>query len=158
MIVGKEPVFAPREDFEAILKYGVIPTFDLIIELPNNKGIVLVKRKIPPYFSKWALPGLRMYKNESIDDTLVRIAEKEVRVGIDTSKKRFLGQYVGRFKTEFERQDLSTGYVVPAIHDNPIQNGEHFSDMKIITSLDEVPEAIGAMYLYYLKLYFGEPA
>ena len=52
-------VYAPREIFERILKYAVIPTFDLILEC-RSQGVVLVRRKIAPYKNTWALPGLRM--------------------------------------------------------------------------------------------------
>ncbi len=57
--------FAPRDIFEKILEYAVIPTFDLVIELPEG-GIILLFRKIKPYAHTWALPGLRMLKPESI--------------------------------------------------------------------------------------------
>ncbi len=151
----KEPVFAPRDIFEQILQYAVIPTFDLIIELPHG-GVILVYRNIAPYQNKWALPGLRMYKNESIDDTLVRIASQELGLRIDTTSKRFLGQYVGTFTTEFNRQDLSSGYIVQTV-DNEIKlNENHFTKYKIINSVDEIPQPIGAMYSFYLTQYFGK--
>ena len=40
--------FAPREIFEKILEYAVIPTFDLIVRL-GDRGVILVHRKIAPY-------------------------------------------------------------------------------------------------------------
>jgi ADP-ribose pyrophosphatase YjhB (NUDIX family) len=49
--------FAPREIFEQILEWSVIPTFDLLIQY-GDQGIILVKRKIAPYKDQWALPGL----------------------------------------------------------------------------------------------------
>ncbi len=61
--------FAPRETFEEILKFMPIPTFDLILYHPD-KSVVVVKRTIDPYKNVWALPGLRMFKTESINDTL----------------------------------------------------------------------------------------
>lgn len=151
----KEPVFAPRDIFEKILEYAVIPTFDLIIELPSG-GVVLVYRNIAPYQNKWALPGLRMYKNETIEDTITRIASEELGLSIDTKNKRFLGQYVGTFTTEFNRQDLSSGYVVKAINDEVRLNESHFSKYLIIKNVDEIPQPIGAMYNFYLNQYFGQ--
>ncbi|MDN3351349.1 NUDIX domain-containing protein [Actinomadura sp. DC4] len=100
--------FAPREVFEQLLDWSVIPTFDLVVELPEADGVVLVRRTIAPYENCWALPGLRMFKGEGIDDVIARIAEDELGVRVDVGSKRFLGQYVGRFKTERERQDLSS--------------------------------------------------
>lgn len=140
--------YAPREIFEQILEWSVIPTFDLVIEI-EGKGFVLVKRKIAPYKNQWALPGLRMYKDEGIDDTLIRIAKQEVGLDIDPSQKVLIDQYVGKFKTENERQDLSTGYYfhLPASTEI-ILNTEHFSTYQISK---EVPDNIGAMYKFYIE-------
>lgn len=53
-----EVKFAPREVFEHVLEYAVIPTFDLVVELPEDGGVVLARRTIAPYRNKRALPGL----------------------------------------------------------------------------------------------------
>jgi len=145
--------YAPRKIFEQILEWAVIPTFDLVVEY-GDKGVILVKRKISPYKNQWALPGLRMFKNESIDDTLVRIANQELGLQINPTNKKFLGQYVGRFKTECNRQDLSTGYWVNILDDQKIKlNKKHFSSMKLIKSRNEIPPNIGAMYKFYFNHY-----
>ncbi|MFI0407105.1 NUDIX domain-containing protein [Actinomadura sp. 3N508] len=151
-----EVKFAPRETFESILEYAVIPTFDLVVELPEDGGVILVRRTIAPYQNKWALPGLRMFKPESIDDVIARVAEDELGLAVDVDGKRFLGQYVGRFKTEHERQDLSTGYAVRASSAEIRINPDHFSGHQIIKKWGEVPPATGAMYRYYLAEYFDK--
>jgi ADP-ribose pyrophosphatase YjhB (NUDIX family) len=148
-----EPIFAPRDIFEQILQYAVIPTFDLIIELPEG-GIVILYRSIAPYQNKWSLPGLRMYKNETMNDTMIRIAKQELSLEIDAKSKKLIGQYVGKFSTEFNRQDLSSGYVVRALSDNIKLNEAHFTKFKIIKNKNEVPEPIGAMYKFYINQYF----
>jgi len=146
--------FAPREVFEQILEWTVIPTFDLVIEY-GDEGIILVKRKIAPYKNQWALPGLRMFKGENIEDTLSRIADKELGLKIDPSQREFLGQYVGKFTTEHNRQDLSTGYYIRIPSTQEIRiNEDHFSSMRLITSRDEIPSRIGAMYKFYLNRFF----
>lgn len=149
-----EPVFAPRDVFEQILQYAVIPTFDLIVELPDG-GVVIVYRRIAPYQNKWALPGLRMYKNETIDDTLLRIARQELGIRIDPRSRRFIGQYVGKFTTEFHRQDLSTGYIVKALDSDIHLNTEHFTRYEIIKGAHAIPQPMGAMYHFYLNEYFA---
>lgn len=149
--------FAPRDVFESILEYAVIPTFDLVVELPEDGGVVLVRRTVAPYQNKWALPGLRMFKPESINDVITRIAEDELGLDVDVDGKRFLGQYVGRFKTENERQDLSTGYAVRALSPDIQINTDHFSGYQIIKKWGEVPPATGAMYRHYLAEYFDHP-
>ena len=123
--------FLPKDVYQIVLEYAVIPTFDLIIEY-GNKGVIFVKRIIPPYKNVWALPGLRMLKTEEIDDTLERIAFWELEVKINPKNKIFLGQYVGKFKSERNRQDLSTGYWITIKDNQPLKpNKEHFSTIKI---------------------------
>jgi len=145
--------FAPREIFEQILEYAVIPTFDLVVEMPEG-GIVIVYRKIQPYANQWALPGLRMMKPEDINDTLARIASQELGLKIDLKRKRFLGQFVGRFRTEHNRQDISTGYAVRAKTKEIKINQDHFSKYRLITSPSDIPVRIGAMYRFYLNSFF----
>jgi len=146
--------FAPRKIFEQILSYAVIPTFDLIVYCDGH-GVVLLRRRIAPYKGSWALPGLRMMKPEGIDDTLARIAASEIGVRIDPREKRFVGQYVGRFQTENRRQDLSTCYAVRLSGQEIAFNPEHFSGMRYVKSVEDIPGKTGAMYRYYLDVYFS---
>ena len=142
--------FAPREVFETILEWAVIPTFDLVLSY-GDEGVIVLRRRIAPYRGVWALPGLRMHKPESIDDTLRRIAADELGLEIDPSRRSFLGQYVGRFRTEHGRQDLSTGYHVPVDPRQPIvPNADHFTSHAIVR---EVPSRTGAMYRFHLERY-----
>lgn len=136
-ITGTRP-YAPRELFEQILEYMVIPTFDLVIEY-GSQGVIIVRRKIAPY------------KGEGINDALVRIAREEVGLEIKVSRKRVLGQYVGKFRSEHQRQDLSTGYIVRATDTQPITiNTRHFSSFRLTRS---IPNYTGAMYRHYLSRY-----
>lgn len=151
----QQPGFVPRETFEVILENAVIPTFDLIVDVPE-KGVFIARRKIAPYAGKWALPGLRMYKGEGIPDTLHRIARAEIGISVETEKARLVGQYVGKFTTEHNRQDLSTCYAVTAETDMVMPNEEHFTGHRFIQSTDEIPTATGAMYKYYLNEYFDQ--
>jgi hypothetical protein len=85
---------------------------------------------------------------------LRRIARDDLGLRIDPKNKRFLGQYVGRFRTENGRQDLSTGYHIPVEPSQRVLlNTEHYSQWKLV---DEVPQPVGAMYRYYLDAYFDE--
>lgn len=109
-----------------MMKYMPIPTFDLIIEY-GSKGVIVVKRKIEPYKNVWALPGLRMYKGESINDTLQRIAKNELGLKINAKEKQLVGQFVGKFTSENNRQDISTAYSIKVDEHQPIKmNEEHF--------------------------------
>lgn len=141
--------FAPRVIFEKILEWAVMPCFDLVINY-NGQGIIVVKRKIVPYKNVWALPGLRMYKGEEIEDTLKRIAKQELGLRIDPSQRIFLGQYVGKFQTEHHRQDLSTGYYIRVNNQKIILNKDHFSGYKIVR---KIPQRMGAMYKFHISQY-----
>ena len=147
--------WAPREIFEKILEFAVIPTFDLVLDVPGS-GVILVKRTIPPYQNLWALPGLRMCKPEEIEDTLIRIARQEVGLDIDPQRRHFLGQYVGKFEEEFERQDISTGFAL-TVQDNqiPVFNPQHFDALCYVNCCDDIPPNTGAMYEFYLNEYFS---
>lgn len=143
-----QPKFAPREIFETILEWSVIPTFDLLVAI-KGQGVIVVKRKIPPYKEQWALPGLRMYKGETIDATLRRIAKAELGISINPKQKKLLAQYVGKFQTEHKRQDISTAYIIELEKLPKIKlNTDHFYSYKIV----QKPLAnMGAMYKFYIK-------
>ena len=130
-----------------------IATFDLVLEY-GDQGIILVKRTIPPYKDVWALPGLRKLKDESLDETLARIAKDELGIEIDPSERRFVEQGVVQFKEENNREDISTCY---AILVNPKQiitpNPNHFSEMVILKPQDAIPEPIGKLYKNFLEIY-----
>jgi ADP-ribose pyrophosphatase YjhB (NUDIX family) len=148
--------FAPREVFEQMLEWGVMPTFDLMIE-QKNKGIIVVKRKISPYNKMWALPGLRQYKGEKYKDTLERIAKQELGLEINFSSAKIIGQYDGFFLTEHRRQDISTSYLIKMSEDSKITlNQNHFSNIRYINLQKEIPKNMGAMYKFYLNKYFTE--
>ena len=57
-----------------------LPTVDVIIEVSEGKGIVLIKRKNPPY--GWALPGGFVDYGESLEDAAVREAKEETSLHV----------------------------------------------------------------------------
>lgn len=61
------------------------PTVDVIIEInyqeSNEKNIVLIKRKNPPY--GWALPGGFVDYGESLENAAIREAKEETNLEID---------------------------------------------------------------------------
>jgi ADP-ribose pyrophosphatase YjhB (NUDIX family) len=62
-----------------------IPTVDIIIEVKPG-GIVLIKRKNPPY--GWAIPGGFVDYGESLEDAALREAREETSLEV-TSLKQF---------------------------------------------------------------------
>ncbi len=63
----------------AIPPKNPFPTVDIIIEL-EDRGIVLIKRKNPPY--GWAIPGGFVDYGESIEDAAVREALEETSLHV----------------------------------------------------------------------------
>ncbi|MDI6792936.1 MAG: NUDIX hydrolase [bacterium] len=62
------------------MKYrNPIPTVDIIIEL-EDQGIVLIKRKNPPY--GWAIPGGFVDYGESLEEAAVREAKEETSLDV----------------------------------------------------------------------------
>lgn len=57
------------------------PTVDIIIEL--DEGIVLIKRKNPPY--GWALPGGFVNYGETLEEAAIREAKEETGLDITLS-------------------------------------------------------------------------
>ncbi len=57
-----------------------IPTVDIIIEL-QGRGIVLIKRKNPPY--GWALPGGFVDYGESLEEAAIREAREETSLEVE---------------------------------------------------------------------------
>jgi len=69
-----------------------------------------------------------MFKPESIQCTLERVAQDELGLKVNAKEATLLGQYVGRFKTEHQRQDISTAYVVRALRGEIRLNTKHFTN------------------------------
>ncbi len=56
-----------------------IPTVDILIEI-ESKGIVLIKRKNPPY--GWAIPGGFVDYGESLEEAALREAKEETNLDV----------------------------------------------------------------------------
>jgi len=61
-----------------------LPTVDIIIEI-ETKGIVLIKRKNPPY--GWALPGGFVDYGESLEEAAIREAKEETDLDVKLNKQ-----------------------------------------------------------------------
>ncbi len=74
----------PKCQGEIELYENPIPTVDIIIEI-EAKGIVLIKRKNPPY--GWAIPGGFVEYGESLEEAALREAKEETNLDVELRKQ-----------------------------------------------------------------------
>jgi ADP-ribose pyrophosphatase YjhB (NUDIX family) len=99
-----------------------IPTVDIIIEI-ESKGIVLIKRKNPPY--GWAIPGGFVDYGESLEEAAFREAKEETN--LDVELVRQFHTYSNP-KRDPRHHSISTVYVakskgIPQAKDDAIEIG-----------------------------------
>jgi len=122
-----------------------IPTVDIIIEI-EPKGIVLIKRKNPPY--GWALPGGFVDYGEPLEEAAVREAKEETDLGV---------KLTGQFHTYSDpnrdprHHSISTVYTAkakgtPQAKDDAIEIG--------IFNETNLPDSIAFDHRSILKDYF----
>jgi ADP-ribose pyrophosphatase YjhB (NUDIX family) len=75
----KKTIRCPKCKNKIEVYQNPIPTVDIIIEI-KSKGIVLIKRKNPPY--GWAIPGGFVDYGESLEEAAVREAKEETNLDV----------------------------------------------------------------------------
>lgn len=77
--MAKRTIQCPRCRSEIEIYKNPIPTVDIIIEI-ESKGVVLIKRRNPPY--GWALPGGFVDYGESLEEAAAREAREETDLDV----------------------------------------------------------------------------
>ncbi len=78
--MASRTIRCPRCQNEIEVYRNPIPTVDIVIEI-ESKGIVLIKRKNPPY--GWAIPGGFVDYGESLEEAAIREAKEETNLDVE---------------------------------------------------------------------------
>jgi ADP-ribose pyrophosphatase YjhB (NUDIX family) len=143
--VAKRTIQCPKCRNEIEIYKNPIPTVDIIIEI-ESKGMVLIKRKNPPY--GWALPGGFVDYGESLEEAAVRETKEETDLDV-----KLIGQFhtYSDPKRDPRHHSISTVYVakakgVPQAKDDAIEIG--------IFNETNLPDAIAFDHRSILRDYF----
>ncbi len=143
--MARQTIQCPKCKNEIEVYKNPIPTVDIIIEI-EPKGIVLIKRKNPPY--GWALPGGFVDYEESLEEAAVREAKEETDLD---------AELIGQFHTYSDpardprHHSISTVYIAkakgkPQAKDDAIEIG--------IFNESSLPDVIAFDHRSILKDYF----
>jgi ADP-ribose pyrophosphatase YjhB (NUDIX family) len=112
----------PRCQNEIEAYQNPIPTVDIIVEV-ESKGIVLIKRKNPPY--GWAIPGGFLNYGESLEEAAVREAKEETSLDVELVRQFHTYSDPER---DPRHHSISTVYIakangIPAAKDDALEIG-----------------------------------
>ncbi len=141
----KKTIQCPKCKNEIEVYQNPIPTVDIIIEIESN-GIVLIKRKNPPY--GWAIPGGFVDYGESLEEATVREAKEETNLDVKLIKQ--FHTYSDP-KRDPRHHSISTIYIakakgIPETKDDALEIG--------IFTESNLPEEIAFDHRSILKDYF----
>ena len=145
--MARKTIQCPSCNYEIELYQNPLPTVDIIIEI-ESKGIVLIKRKNPPY--GWALPGGFVDYGESLEESAIREAKEETDLDVKLNKQ--LHTYSDP-KRDPRNHSISTVYIAkakgrPQAKDDAIEIG--------IFNESNLPEEIAFDHRSILEDYFKQ--
>ncbi|MDX2003538.1 MAG: GDP-mannose mannosyl hydrolase [Chitinophagales bacterium] len=112
----------PLNDFEQLIRNGVLIAIDLICYNPEGK-VLLGLRKNAPAKGFWFVPGGRVHKNETLNNAFQRITQHELHMSLDLSKTKLKGLYDHIYEENFlGKPDFNTHYVIIAVEYHGIDN------------------------------------
>ncbi|MEW6377408.1 MAG: NUDIX hydrolase [Thermodesulfobacteriota bacterium] len=143
--MGRKTIQCPKCQNEIELYQNPIPTVDIIIEI-ESKGIVLIKRKNPPY--GWAIPGGFVDYGESLEEAALREAKEETNLDVELLKQFHTYSDPNR---DPRHHSISTIYIakakgIPKAKDDALEIG--------IFNESNLPDEIAFDHRFILKDYF----
>jgi ADP-ribose pyrophosphatase YjhB (NUDIX family) len=143
--MGRRTIRCPKCQNEIEVYQNPIPTVDIIIEI-ESKGIVLIKRKNPPY--GWAIPGGFVDYGESLEEAALREAKEETNLDVELIRQ--FHTYSDP-KRDPRHHTISTTYIakaegIPQAKDDAIEIG--------IFTESNLPDEIAFDHHFILNDYF----
>ncbi len=125
------------------------PTVDIIIEIEKSgkKGVVLIKRKNPPY--GWAIPGGFVDHGESLEHAAVREAREETTLNVKLVRQFHSYSEPGR---DPRHHTISTVFIATA---SGVPRGEDDAAEAEVFFSDNLPEEIAFDHRTILEDYFS---
>ena len=105
---------------------------DIIVK--HSKGIVLIKRKNPPF--GWALPGGFVEEDESLEQAATREAKEETNLDIDLERQFHTYSDPGR---DIRGRTITTVFI--AIAKGKLKAGDDASEAEVFSTKD-IPELV----------------
>jgi len=120
--MANKSIRCPKCKNEVEVYQNPIPTVDIIIEI-ESKGIVLIKRKNPPY--GWAIPGGFVDYGESLEKAAVREAKEETNLNVTLIRQFYT---YSDPKRDPRHHSISTVYIakgkgIPKAKDDAVEIG-----------------------------------
>ena len=123
------------------------PTVDIIIEIENG-GVVLIKRKNPPF--GWALPGGFVEYGESLEEAAIREAKEET--SLEITLKSQLHTYSDP-KRDSRKHTITTVFIAVAVG-KPIASDDA-QEIGIFTR-EKLPHPLAFDHEKVLRDYFNK--
>lgn len=126
------------------------PTVDILIEIetPFKNGIVLIKRKNPPF--GWAIPGGFVDYGESLEQAAIREAAEETTLKITLKRQFHTYSDPGR---DPRHHTISTVFIASA---EGVPVGQDDAAEAAVFSKDEIPEDMAFDHRTIIEDYFSD--
>jgi len=142
----KEYLRCPECGYEFDIYKNPVPTADILIEVKGTNGIVLVKRKNPPY--GWAIPGGYVDYGEALEQTAVREAKEET--GLEVTLMTQFHTYSDPNRDP--RHHTITTVFIASAHGEP-HGGDDAAEARVFTE-DSLPSPLAFDHAQILRDYF----
>lgn len=128
-------MFIPEKQYRVIIKNTIIETIDIIV-LNNKWQILLGCRNNEPMKWVYYIPWWRRYKNELINNSIMRKAKEELWINIKIEKLIFLWIYDDIYDNSmFEwlsshYSSITYVYILNELEEKTINKDNQHSDLK----------------------------